>query len=302
MGPATVRRRFARLARKLLLKIHAAPFQADYFGRQLTFPGQHDLPVLANDLPLFNSPLRRLAQAVRQHEGNLRLLDIGANIGEGVPLVDPQPSDVFWLVEGSAEFLPFLRQNMAHQGNARVIPHYLGERTSVIAGSEVVIAGNAHLVTGKGGEIVLETLDHLFPATELPRPNLLKIDVEGHEPRIFSGGRALLRRDQPVVFMEWYPALLARAGAGVLEPLPQLRDAGYVRAIVYDNHGFLVGDVSLDNSAYFEQLALYSRLRERFYFDLTVFASAHSGWMQAFCVSESDFYGNWLKRRSPDSQ
>jgi len=298
LGPASGRRRLARQLRKYLLRSWAPAFQAEYFGARLLFPGQHDLAILSNDLPLFNTPLRRLAQAVRNHETTLRLLDIGANIGDGLPLVDPQPTDQFWLVEGSSEFLPYLRANSATSPNVTIIPSYLGDQHSVAQGAEVVIAGNAHILAGAAGELVFETLDRLFPGSSPTLPNLLKIDVEGHEARIFAGGADLLRRVQPPVFMEWYPSLLLREGENELASLDRLLAAGYTDAVIYDNLGFLVGTFALAERAHLQQFAHYAQMRDLFYFDLAVFAPKHSRLREDFCASETAFYADWLRGRS----
>ncbi|HEY1764240.1 MAG TPA: FkbM family methyltransferase [Opitutaceae bacterium] len=290
LGVPSVRRRAFRFIRKHLLRHWGAPFRARYYGHDLLFPGRHDLIVLTNDLPLFNTPLRRLAQAVREEDRGLRMLDIGANIGEGVPLADPRAGDRFWLVEGSNEFLPFLKINVAGRTDVEVFPIYLSESAGVTRGSEVVVAGNARLAADLDGEIRFETLDRIFPESEGIGPNLLKIDVEGHEPRIFRGGLSMLKRFRPVIFMEWYPRLLAEFSQDDLSPLKILQSAGYSEAVVYDNHGFLIEMLALDDEARLRELAARSRTRERFYFDLAVFGPEQSRLREAFVKSEADFY------------
>jgi FkbM family methyltransferase len=292
LGAPSGRRRFLRFVRSRLLRFWHPPFRADYYGHRLLFPGRHDLAVLTNDLPLFNTPLRRLAQALRLADGALRMLDIGANIGEVVPLVEPRPGDRFWLVEGSAEFLPYLRLNVAGRPDVEVISTYLGESPSIVRGSEVVVAGNARLETDLEGEIAFETLDRLFPDGASAGPNLLKIDVEGHEPFVLRGGVAMLRRFRPVVFIEWYPRLLADLSLDDLSPLEILRSAGYSDSMIYDNHGRLMEGVGLGDVGRLRSLADYSRTRELFYFDLAVFAPEHADVRAVFAGSEAAFYGS----------
>jgi len=260
-----------------------------------TWIDRKHLLVLTNDLPFFNTPLRRLALAIRRHEGVLRLLDIGANIGEGLALVDPQPADRFWLVEGSSEFLPYLRRNSGGYSNAVVVNSYLGERHAVLRGSEVVTAGNSFIQTEGGGELVFETLDRLFPEASLVPPNLLKIDVEGHEARIFAGGENLLLRDKPIIFMEWHPRLLWRESADVFASLEHLIGAGYEDALVYDNHGFLFGGIALSDRTRLEELAQYARMRDLFYFDLAVFGPNRVDLRDTFKVAEKSFYENLIR-------
>jgi len=287
-----------RLVRKISLFLWRPVVRTDYYGHSLTLPGQHDLALLANDLPLINTPLRRLAAAVRADSGCLRLLDVGANIGEGVPLADPKAGDRFWLVEGSATFLPYLRHNVSGRTDVTVIPFYLGEHRSVSRGAEVIVDGNAHINAGAEGEVAFETLDHLFPESADAQPNLIKIDVEGYEPRVLAGASGLLARSQPAVFMEWFPRLLINQGFDVLASIRPLEAAGYGDAAVYDNHGHFIGDFSLGDRIRLEQLAAYGRMRDLYYFDLAVFAPAHARLREGFRAGEARFFEDWLRRQS----
>jgi FkbM family methyltransferase len=298
LGPASPKRRLARRFYKALGHFLEPAVLASYYSHRLIFPGRHDLPLLANDLPLFNTPLRRLAQAIRLHDGILRFLDVGANVGDGFPLVDPQASDIFWLVEGSSEFLPYLHENVRRYKNVTVIPTYLGEFHEVRKGTEVVTLGNARIVSGGAEEVTFETLDSIFQGeASPPQPNLLKIDVEGHEAPIFAGGRALLRRLQPVVFMEWHPRLLGSSGSDLFASLDLLREAGFTEAIIYDNHGYLLGECRLDERRRLEHLAQYAGAREMFYYDLAVFSPAHASLAGNFRASETIFYSEWIRGR-----
>lgn len=258
----------------------------------MLFPAQHDLPVLVNDLPLFNTPLSRLAASLRTQDSAVRFLDIGANIGDGLPTVDLQPTDRSWLVEGSDEFLPYLRYNTRTFSNVTIFPTYVAEQATITRGHEVVVAGNAHVVEDLNGQIRFDTIDNLFAPPEKDCPNLLKIDVEGHESRVFAGAKRMLQEIQPVIFTEWHPRLLADQQLDTFAALEQLRRAGYNDAIVYDNHGFLLCECLLSDRAQLERLAGYARLRDFFYYDLAVFAPKHSPQQDRFRKTETNFFGS----------
>jgi FkbM family methyltransferase len=96
--------------------------------------------------------------------------------------------------------------------------------------------GTAHLVInpdhpgdhriGTGGEPVAAiTLDALAPAGA--RVSLIKIDVQGAEPRVLAGARTLLSRDRPALFVELDPAGLARFGSSIDALLRALAAEGY---------------------------------------------------------------------------
>ena len=75
--------------------------------------------------------------------------------------------------------------------------------------------------SGRGREFPVRRLDDL----DLPDPDLVKIDVEGHEAAVLRGGRQRLGRSRPLIVLEsWY---LRDRVEPMLEPLRMLRDLGY---------------------------------------------------------------------------
>lgn len=79
---------------------------------------------------------------------------------------------------------------------------------------------------GEGAETVaFTTLDDEAEALGAG-PTVLKIDVEGHEGAVLRGGRTVLDRWKPVVFLELHLDLLER-GDGVAPVADALVDAGY---------------------------------------------------------------------------
>jgi FkbM family methyltransferase len=85
-------------------------------------------------------------------------------------------------------------------------------------------SGTASVVTGPssgGAAVKLAALDRLA----LPDPDLIKLDVEGHEAEALEGARSLLRRARPmIVFENWLnPDQPARS----LVPMRILTELGY---------------------------------------------------------------------------
>lgn len=88
------------------------------------------------------------------------------------------------------------------------------------------------------------SLDSL--STELGVPDLVKIDVEGHETRVVLGGLDLLARHTPALFIEVHNAVLGQQLIRMLDPiygdrLVTHRHPNYPRVSTnYRNHYFLV--------------------------------------------------------------
>jgi FkbM family methyltransferase len=137
-------------------------------------------------------------------------LDVGANIGMYSILgCLASPSLRAYAFEPIAENQAILERN--------VWSHGLGERVSVqpVAASDrdgaatirVVEDSGMHsfdLQTGRGSarEVPTMTLDAFTADADLS-PDLIKIDVEGHEPAVLAGAVRLFERCSPTVFVEY---------------------------------------------------------------------------------------------------
>jgi FkbM family methyltransferase len=70
------------------------------------------------------------------------------------------------------------------------------------------------------------TLDNVLE--DVPRIDLIKIDIEGAEPRALQGMNGILQKHRPVLFTEFYPAMLQTVSGVTPEAyLDKLREIGY---------------------------------------------------------------------------
>ena len=123
------------------------------------------------------------------------VVDAGANAGfftlRHAPMVGP--SGRVYAFEPNAEVLELLERNVRVNGlsQVRAFKKALSERSGVIRfSSDQRTTSCGHVSTeGEGGELVeCTTLDELVEQEQLPRIDLLKMDVEGHEPHVVRGG------------------------------------------------------------------------------------------------------------------
>jgi FkbM family methyltransferase len=73
--------------------------------------------------------------------------------------------------------------------------------------------------------VTVQTLDAEAPL--LPPVDLIKIDAQGAEGRIFEGARRLLKRDKPLLIFELWPHGLRAAGTDGTRMLNDLAGLGY---------------------------------------------------------------------------
>ena len=170
--------------------------------------------------------------------------DIGANLGLYTRyLVTALGAARVVAFEPAADNRVLLERNLALAGlgeRVAVLPLAIGDEDSSAefqvddmqsaSGTLSKVTGGAPCV-GRGNlglgplttEVACRSLDSLA-AEGLPRPDVIKVDVEGAEALLLRGARRLLREAGPSLLIELHGAELAR------EVLPILADLGYACA------------------------------------------------------------------------
>ena len=76
--------------------------------------------------------------------------------------------------------------------------------------------------------IQLKTLDRIVSEQELDHLDLIKIDIDGHEPAFLRGATEIIRKFRPVIVIEMAQHCLHVAGSNVELLRKQLKDLDYV--------------------------------------------------------------------------
>ncbi len=93
------------------------------------------------------------------------------------------------------------QMNLNPELNVRLLPYALSDRNGPGALAEPSNSSMAY-VSGDGQiPIELRTIDSLV-AQGMPAPDLIKIDVEGHELRVLLGGAASIKIHQPIILCD----------------------------------------------------------------------------------------------------
>jgi len=168
------------------------------------------------------------------------VMDLGANAGIYSLFAARRvgPTGRVIAVEPSSRDRARLQENIQrNELNITVRPEALGEQAGSVA---LNIAGPRHEgqntlgrfvhsgVVALGPETVpMISLDALGEELGLERLDFVKIDVEGAEGRILTGGAALLRRFRPVILLEWLDSALRLQGSSTDALRVQLKELGY---------------------------------------------------------------------------
>ena len=186
--------------------------------------------------------LRLLNRLIASSDEDVQFFDVGANVGiVSLLACSIAPSRVHaQCFEPNPRALERLRQNVAmNLLDLRVNPCALGDRrgtADLVVGRET---SNSTLVPGgfAGVDVVghvnveLRTLDDYCIERDL-WPTILKVDVEGSEPRVFRGAQRTLSLKHPVVIAEVNSNALLAVGSSPGELLDLLHGFGYQSYLV----------------------------------------------------------------------
>lgn len=102
-----------------------------------------------------------------------------------------------------------------------------GELVTFQSGFHFIAAAGLEVQpTGNVARIETVSIDQLITKGFTP-PDMMKIDVEGHEFDVLKGARELLHSRKPLLSLEVHPGALSHRGISPLEIAEFLEDAGY---------------------------------------------------------------------------
>jgi FkbM family methyltransferase len=280
-------RLFHKMAADLLLPVAGKNHTVDgyLYGRSMRMPAEHPLPAVLHHFPQYNRPLAVAITAIASSSSgnpNLTVVDVGANIGETVAVIEQLVPDVSYLcIEADDDIARICRFN--HRGNPRVEVEqcYIGED----AGSLVMLQddGRANPTTklidqanfdessNYGRLVRLDTVAGPFVDAHHGL-SLIKVDTEGYDFSVLRSGPRLIERYRPALYFEWFPDLLTDLQEEVWNGFDYLEGFGYLHFVFFSSQGDYYCHLSSPDHFVLKSLAsTASQNKSLLYFD--VFAS-----------------------------
>lgn len=269
--PRKIAVRCFRLLRKTVLRITDPACVMSIRGRFLKMPLSHQLPLYTQADSQYDALLRRVTDHIRDRHGAVCGIDIGANIGDTVVACANDAKDSFLAVEPNPKFIPFLKANTSGIPNVTVREVVAGEEDKVAQYDIATRYGTAKFTESRAPGAALETkrLDTLLEEQPAFKScNFLKVDTDGHDFEVLRGAAELIRRAKPVTLIECDPFDNPSYVEHALEAVRFFASCGYHDMLVYDNTGFLVCRLNLQDTRFFCHLLFYQLTRGDLYYDL----------------------------------
>jgi FkbM family methyltransferase len=200
------------------------------------------------------------------------MIDVGANVGETVNLVDLRvPGGHYLCVEPCEKFYRLLYRNTKFV-NAMLKKVAVAERVHQEHKRVGIIRGTAALRDSEKPMPVLtiDALLEIYP--KFSETNVLKSDTDGYDFKVLRGAERLLDTRHPALFFEFDPQFLK--GVGHDDPLaviPFLNQHGYEHFIFYDNCGYVLTDINGHDQNVMRCLTEYCNKRPFIWMDVAAF-------------------------------
>jgi FkbM family methyltransferase len=184
------------------------------------------------------------------------IVDVGAFLGYFALLgVNAASRGRAYAFEPDPRDFPWLSHNIEANGlsdRVQALPTALSDRPGWVTfylAQEDQTQSSVYPLTNHGRSVQVEavTLDAFLGDT---LPDIVKIDVEGAELQALEGMTRSIQRGRPLLFVEWNPGALIRAGAQPEILLRRLEELGYRVELIDEDRRRVMDPVFPDGKTY----------------------------------------------------
>jgi len=215
----------------------------DIGGVSLRMPLSHQLPTFWWRHPLYDRALPRIAKHVSDACGKVRVIDVGANIGDTAAALLLNPAASCLCIEGDTRNMPMLGFNLSRFGDRGRAVHACCDEHRGGTCKAPIREGGTTRFSDSGGMppgITALPLDDIAAENDYLNCNLLKVDTDGFDFKVLRGAEGLLRSARPAIFFEWQPEFLEMQHEDPLSIFPWLAERGYDELLLYGNLGHAI--------------------------------------------------------------
>jgi FkbM family methyltransferase len=236
---------------KKLTKIYDPIIYSSVGGNRIKLNLSHSLPSFLISFPYYDRVLPRICQILNESKPLLKIIDVGANVGDTVAMISEKANANYLCVEGNEKYYDLLVENsMLFTGCVETEKCFLGDKTTKVNMDLITKNGTARLDSGGNSKIFLiKKLDDLLNEKPNFKNNvdLIKIDTDGFELQILRGSKKTIVRNKPLIFFEFTPELMLAQKQDPLDIFKFLSNLGYSDSIFYSNTGVFIDSAKLND-------------------------------------------------------
>lgn len=266
------------------------------YGREVWMPRSHSLPYNLAHFPYYNSNLQRLiSEYARHHQGKFSIVDVGANIGDTLLMIREVSDMPVHCFEGDPFHFRLLEKNSAGLPGCFLHKTLLSDKPASMKIASHTSFGTSQFMPDDSHGLVAEfsSIDSFFSDRGEDVPiGVIKVDTDGFDLKILYGAEAVIRKYQPILFLEYDPVLFEKNGDDGLTFLAFLERSQYEHILLYDNFGKLVSIASLKDKRLMRSLFSYIKERKGAFpfYDLAVFPVGEQPFFDTFAAAELSLF------------
>ncbi|HSA05963.1 MAG TPA: FkbM family methyltransferase [Candidatus Gastranaerophilales bacterium] len=239
----------------------------------------HSLFLIYKD---YSRNFREIVKKTKKYHPDLKLIDVGANIGDTVAFVKTDVDVPILAIEPNDAYFKYLKQNTQSFNNVKNVKVFLSNKNEKTNQKLICKNGSGFLSENNKNPlnpIELITLDSLLEKEQdFQFSKILKVDTDGYDIKILKGAKDYIKKAQPVIFFEYTATKGQNAEYVFKDDKNQLMffndmlNFGYNYAIFYDHLGNFLLSMNLENKSLLEELTNYINIQRHIpYFDICMF-------------------------------
>jgi FkbM family methyltransferase len=244
----------------------------DVQGVPMVLPWPHRLPDYAGN-GTYGQNLVGLASQLAALAGPVKVLDVGANVGDSTLQILHAADSRFLCIEADPYYLEYLYLNVGGRPDVEIVEALLTPDVRTMATTAVRRGGTTRFTDGDGGDALasITPADLRAQHPDFADLRLIKSDTDGYDVVLVPAIAATWADTRPVLFFEYDHHLSRTAGNDPLEVWPRLASLGYRDVAVWNQGGEVLGRTTVDEvSARTAPLDQRIGLRSHPYWDVAV--------------------------------
>jgi FkbM family methyltransferase len=237
----------------------------------------HNLPLYYVDNPNYDRVLPKICKYLHIHDGKMKLIDVGANIGDTAAFVAAVTEGHILCVEGSPYFVSLLYENIKHIKNCHIEVDvaFCSDKDGIAVYKNLYEGGTSKLIRIEDAnkKYAVKTLNAIIKGHPIFQDaNILKIDTDGFELEVLQGGMEFITAATPVIYFEFAPDILQNADKYevINKIFPMCYEIGYENSLFYDNFGNVQSVVKTDDMAHILEMVSKIDREKIYYYDILV--------------------------------
>jgi len=225
------------------------------WAKKLALTQNHPLFNILESAPNYQKNLAKIAQNVFAKYSLSTMGDVGANIGDTASLIRSKTNIPILCIEGDEEYFKYLEKNTKYLRNVTRVCTLVGD--GKVAGNlsleRIRAQGTMRLVPSKKKiktNTNRNTVDSIIFTQPILKPvKLIKVDTDGFDTQVLRGAKKIIKRNKPVIFMEYTPDLIINHDSSYLSFIRKNIIKTHPNMTVFDHLGTTLFSARANNAA-----------------------------------------------------